>query len=211
MIPKLHYISQGSTPEEHLENIQKACSAGAELVELHLQKVSDKQHLKLAREAREITAHFQTRLLIFNDYKIAKTVKADGVHLAQTDLATKARIHIYTWQIIGATANTLKDCETLLIDQVDYIRLTPFRSAETKENIPTFLGLNGYTAIVEALKTDTPIIGAGGITTEDVTAILSTGISGVAVSTEITSDFDSVKLFNQLLKASSVDEQRHTF
>ena len=133
------------------------------------------------------------------------------MHLAQTDLATKARIHIYTWQIIGATANTVKDCETLLIDQVDYIRLTPFRSAETKENTPTVLGLNGYTAIVEALKTDTPIIGAGGITTEDVTAILATGISGVAVSTEITSDFDSVKLFNQLLKASSVDEQRHTF
>ena len=211
MIPKLHYISQGSTPEEHLENIQKACSAGAELVELHLQKVSEKQHLKLAEEAREITALFQTRLLIFNDYKIAKTVKADGVHLAQTYLATKARIHIYTWQIIGATANTLQDCETLLSEQVDYIRLAPFRSLETKENMPTVLGLNGFTAIVEALKTDTPIIGAGGITTEDVTAILATGISGVAVSTEITSNFDSVKLFNQLLKASAVDEQRHTF
>jgi len=25
MIPKLHYIPQGNTPKEHLDNIQKAC------------------------------------------------------------------------------------------------------------------------------------------------------------------------------------------
>lgn len=36
MIPKLHYISQGSSPEEHLENMHKACVSGAELVQLGL-------------------------------------------------------------------------------------------------------------------------------------------------------------------------------
>ncbi|MEJ6675540.1 MAG: thiamine phosphate synthase, partial [Polaribacter sp.] len=40
MIPKLHYISPGATPKEHLENIQKACSAGAELVQLCLVNIS---------------------------------------------------------------------------------------------------------------------------------------------------------------------------
>lgn len=211
-IPKLQYISQGNTPEEHLENIQKACSAGAELVELHLQNVSEKKHLKLAEEARKITSHFQTRLLIYNDYKIAKTVKADGVHIDQNTISnTKARIHLYTWQIIGGSANTLKDCEKLITKQVDYIRLGPFRNTETKENMPTVLGLNGFTVIVEALKTETPIIGVGEITTEDIKDILATGISGVAVSDEITRNFDSIKQFNQLLNASSVDEQRHTF
>jgi len=39
VIPKLHYISQGSSPEEHLENIQKACSYGAELVQLNLKSL----------------------------------------------------------------------------------------------------------------------------------------------------------------------------
>jgi len=43
MIPKLHYISQGSSPKEHLDNIQKACSAGAELVQLRLKNVSEKK------------------------------------------------------------------------------------------------------------------------------------------------------------------------
>ena len=81
ILPKLHYISQGNSPKEHLDNIQKACTSGAELVQLRLKNVSEKRVLKIAQEAREITAHFQTRLLINDHYKIAKEIKADGVHL----------------------------------------------------------------------------------------------------------------------------------
>ena len=212
MIPKLHYISQGDSPKAQLENIQKACSSGAELVQLRLKNISEKKFLKLANEAREITAHFQTRLIINDHYKIAKEVKADGVHLGETDSCpTIARKHLYTWQIIGGTANTLQDCETLIVKEVDYISLSPFRFTTTKDNLSPVLGLSGYTAITEALKTETPIIGFGGITTEDVTAILKTGISGIAVSEEITRDFNTIRIFNQLLNASSTVEQRYTF
>ena len=212
IIPKLHYISQGSSPKEHLENIQKACSSGAELVQLRLKNISEKKILKLAKEARELTSHFQTRLIINDHYKIAKEVKADGVHLGPTDSCpTIARKHLYTWQMIGGTANTLQDWETLLDKEIDYITLGPFRETTPKDNLPSVLGLKGYTAITDVLKTPIPIIGVGGITTDDVTDILETGISGIAVSGEITRDFNSIRLFNQLLNASSTEEQRHTF
>jgi thiamine-phosphate pyrophosphorylase len=212
IIPKLHYISQGNSPEAHLENIQKACSAGAELVQLRLKNISEKKCLKLAAAAREITSHFQTRLIVNDHYKIAKEVKADGVHLGKTDSCpTIARKHLYTWQMIGGTANTLQDCETLISKEVDYISLGPFRFTTSKDNLSPVLGLNGYTLIMEALKTETPIIGVGGITTADVADILETGISGIAVSGEITRDFNIVRLFNQLLNASSTEEQRYTF
>ncbi|WP_299436378.1 thiamine phosphate synthase [uncultured Aquimarina sp.] len=212
IIPKLHYISQGSSPKMHLENIQKACTSGAELVQLRLKNLSEKKILKLTEEAREITSHFQTRLIINDYYKIAKKVKADGVHLGKTDTCpTIARKDLYTWQIIGGTANTLKDCETLIEKEVDYIGLGPFRYTITKDNLSPVLGLNGYTEIIGALKTKTPIIGIGGITVPDVTDILKTGISGIAVSGEITKDFNTIKTFNQLLNASSTEEQRYTF
>ena len=211
MIPKLHYISQESSPKEHIENIQKACTSGAELVQLDVNNLSEKKFLNLAKEAREITAHFQTRLMISHHYKIAKEVKADGVHLDKTDSCpTIARKHLYTWQLIGSTANTLQQCETLIAKEVDYISLYPFRLT-TKDSLSTVLGLIGYTAITEALHTETPIIGVGGITTKDVTDILKTGVSGIAVSEAITHDFNSIATFNQLLKASSTDEQRFTF
>ena len=209
-IPKLQYISEGNTPEEHLENIQNACTSGAELVQLSLMNASEKTILEIAIAAREITSHFQTRLIINTHYKIAKTVKADGVHLEKSDTsATVARIHLYTWQMIGGTANTLQECEALLSEEVDYINLGPFKS--TKEDPSTLLGINGYSAIIDALNTETPIIGFGGIKVEDVKNILKTGITGIGVSEEITRNFDSIKAFNQLLSASSTDELRHTF
>ena len=212
IIPKLHYISQGNSAKGHLENIQKACTSGVELVQLRLKNVSEKKLLQFAKEARDITSHFQTRLIINDHYKIAIAVKADGVHLGKTDACpTLARKHLYSWQIIGGTANTLEECELLIAKEVDYISLSPFRLTPTKTDLNTALGLNGYAAISEALKTETPIIGFGGITLEDVLGLLERGISGIAVSEAITRNFDSIRLFNQLLKASSTQEQRHTF
>ena len=70
IIPKLHYIPKGNSPKEVLENIQKACTSGIELVQLGLENVSEKKFLKIAEEAREITSHFQTRLIIENQFKI---------------------------------------------------------------------------------------------------------------------------------------------
>lgn len=59
IIPKLHYISQGDSPKQHLENIQKACTSGMELVQLRLKNVSEKKIIKIATEAREISAIFK--------------------------------------------------------------------------------------------------------------------------------------------------------
>jgi thiamine-phosphate pyrophosphorylase len=211
IISKLHYISQGNTPEAHLENIQKACTSGAELVQLHLTDVSDAKYLEIAKAAREITFHFQTRLIINSNYKIAKEVKAEGVHLEKSDICpTVVRPDLYSWQIIGGTAGTLQDCETLIAKDIDYIILEPFR-LPSEDSSTKALGLSGYTAISNALITEKPIIGFGDITTDDVTAILETGISGIAVSDAITENFDSIKQFNLLLKASATGEIRHTF
>ena len=211
MIPKLHYITQGNSPKEHLDNLQNACTSGAELVQLQLKNILEKEILKLAKAAREITSQFQTRLIICDHYMVAKEVKADGVHLEKTDYCpTIVRDYLYAWQLIGGTANTLQECETLIAKEVDYISLESFRSTTSKNNALTALGLNGYTAIMEALKTETPIFGGGGITTEDVTDILETGISGIGVSEEITQNFNTIKTFNHLLNALSTDEQRYT-
>lgn len=208
MIAKLHYISQGNTGKEHLENIQKACTSGAELVQLRLKNLSEKKILKIAEEAREITTHFQTRLIINDHYQIAKKIKADGVHLGKNDTCpTIARKYLETWQFIGGTANTLEDCELLIKKKVDYIGLGPFRFTTTKDNLSPILGTNGYLTILEALQTDTPIIAIGGITIEEVPEILKTGVYGMAVSGEITKNFNKISQFNKLLNSPSKQEQ----
>ncbi|MGB1268829.1 MAG: thiamine phosphate synthase [Flavobacteriaceae bacterium] len=209
MIPKLHYISQGTTPEAQLSNIQKACSSGAELVQLRLKNVSEKVVLKTAHKAREITAHFQTRLIINDHYKIAKTVKADGVHLGKSDVCpTLAKEHLYSWQIIGGTANTLDDCQSLISKKVDYIGLGPFQFTTTKANLCPIIGFEGYVSILDVLKTDVPILAIGGITKDHVSELIHTGVHGIAVSGEITRDFNSISTFKELINGGALQEQR---
>ncbi|MGY5351949.1 thiamine phosphate synthase [Wenyingzhuangia sp. IMCC45533] len=211
-INKLHYISQGNSPKEHLENIQQACQSGAELVQLRLKNLSDKKILKAVEEAREITNHFQTRLIVNDHYKIAKQIKADGVHLGLTDTnPTLARKELYSWQIIGGTANTLQDCKQRLQEEVDYIGLGPFRFTDTKQNLSPVLGLDGYRLIIEELRTNTPIIAIGGIAIEDIPDILNTGVSGIAMSGEITKDFNKIKTLNKILLAGNSQEQKYDF
>ncbi|WP_010136904.1 thiamine phosphate synthase [Ochrovirga pacifica] len=212
MINKLHYISQGANPKEHLENIQQACQSGAELVQLRLKNLSDKKILKAAEEAREITNHYQTRLIINDHYKIGKAIKADGIHLGLTDTnPIIARKELYSWQIIGGTANTLQNCQQRIEEKVDYIGLGPFRFTNTKDNLSPVLGKEGYLTILEELKNNTPIIAIGGITLEDIPELLTTGIHGIAISGEITRDFNKINQIHQLLKTGSSQEQHYKF
>ena len=208
MISKLHYISQGKTTEEHLQNIQNACVSGADCVQLRLKDVDKKTLLDVAVKAREITAHFQTRLIINDHYKVAVKVKADGVHLGKSDICpTTARKELFSWQIIGGTANTLEDCLKLINKKVDYIGLGPYQFTKTKENLSPVLGKNGYITIIEELKTATPILAIGGINTSNISEIIDTGIYGVAISGEITKDFNTISKFNKLLKGPSINEE----
>lgn len=209
MIPTLHYISQGSTPKEHLENIQKACSSGAELVQLRLKNQPEKIVLETAQQAREITSKFQSLLIINDHYKIAAAVKADGVHLGKLDSCpTKARKELASWQLIGGTANTLEDCKTLIHKKVDYIGMGPFRFTKTKKNLSPVLGINGYLTILEELKTAIPVIAIGGIVIDDVSALMKTGIHGIAVSCEITRNFNSIPDFKKRINGGEIVEER---
>ena len=211
-ISKLHYISQGNTPEEHLENIQKACASGAEWVQLRLKNTSEKTVLETAIKAREITAFFQTRLIINDHYKIAKEVKADGVHLGKKDTCPSiAKKELYAWQLIGGTANTLEDCKKLIEKKVDYIGLGPFRFTKTKENLSPILGINGYLTILEELKTETPIIAIGGIEVDDILDLMMTKVYGIAMSSTITKNFNLIPKINSFLNTPASQEQVYKF
>ncbi|NMM47729.1 thiamine phosphate synthase [Marinigracilibium pacificum] len=208
IIPKLHYISQGKTAAEHLENIRKACAEGIELVQLRLKNYDETTILNVARIAREITSSYQTKLIINDYFKVAATIKADGVHLGKTDTCPDiAREYLEDWQIIGGTANTLDDCNSLINKKINYIGLGPFQFTTTKDNLSPVLGSQGYRVICQSLNSPIPIIAIGGITLNDVPSILETGVYGIAVSGEITKNFNNVSKLRELLTDSGLMEK----
>lgn len=208
MISKLQYITQGEQPEDHIKNLQKACASGVDWVQLRIKNSDPKQILEAAKKARTITARFQAKLIINDYYKIAKEVKADGVHLGATDACpVVVRNYLGKSFSIGGTANTLEDCKNLLAKKVDYIGLGPYQFTKTKKSLSPILGLAGYKNLLEKLQTDTPIIAIGGITLDKVSEIMKTGIYGIAVSGAITKDGTSIPMFHKILKTQNSLEQ----
>ena len=199
MISNLHYISQGETPKEHLENIRRMCAAGADWVQLRLKNESFETVLETAKAAKNICDEFQV-ILIINDFpEVAKKVNADGVHLGKEDSCPlEARNLLGPNKIIGGTANTVEDCESLCEKQVDYIGLGPFRFTTTKKNLSPVLGAEGYRELLSSLNTagrSIPVIAIGGITPSDVPALAESGIHGIAISGWLTTHPQPEKIF----------------
>lgn len=184
--PLVYYISQGHTPEQHLDHIKKMVDSGADWVQLRLKNVSKKEVLQTAFKAKEYCQSHQVNLIINDDPEVAKAVSADGVHLGKADQdPLLARAIINPGMVIGGTANTWEDCQWLIEKKVDYIGLGPLRYTTTKKNLSPILGIESYQTILKKMQQQPdpiPVVAIGGINLDDISSLRNCGVSGVALS-----------------------------
>ena len=86
----------------------------------------------------------------------------------------------------------------------DYIGCGPFRFTTTKKNLSPVLGLEGYRDIVSRMKEagiHLPIVAIGGITFEDIPAIMQTGVSGIALSGSILRADDPIEETKRIVES----------
>lgn len=185
---RLQYISHQTERYSYLDGIRMALEGGCRWVQLRMKGVPypDEDSMEIAFEAKRLCREHDAVFIIDDDVALVKVVQADGVHLGKRDISIEvARKILGSRYIIGGTANTFADVKALHKAGADYIGCGPFRFTTTKRGLAPVLGLEGYRSIVEQMKAEginLPIIAIGGITEQDVTDIMQTGVSGVAVS-----------------------------
>lgn len=203
MYSKLQYISQGTTATEQITNIQEALDAGCEWIQLRFKNASTEEIKVLAGHVKEMCLSYTATFIINDHPQIAKETDADGVHLGLQDMPVAEAKKIIGDKIIGGTANTLSDVLKRVEEGCSYIGLGPFRFTTTKEKLSPVLGLEGYKKIMNELEQrqiQMPVYAIGGIVSEDIQAIMQTGVYGVAVSGIITNHPDKKLLVQQLNK-----------
>ncbi|MGV3507929.1 MAG: thiamine phosphate synthase [Sphingobacteriaceae bacterium] len=211
LVTNLHFLSAEPPELTHLECIEKACRAGVDWVQLRVKNKPLDEIIAIAKQSKIICDSYGIRLIINDHPSIAKAVAAYGLHLGKEDMSvTEARKIVGDEMIIGGTANTIEDVITHAKNGVNYIGCGPFRFTRTKAKLSPVLGLDGYKNIqteAKRLNIQIPIIAIGGIETEDIAAILQTGISGVAVSSLIAFASDpkqEVSKIKELLKGENI-------
>lgn len=200
----LQFISHFTDSVSYLDSISLALKGGCRWVQLRMKDATDEEMLPVALKAQQMCREAGATFIIDDHVELVKKIDADGVHLGKMDMPiAEARKILGDKFIIGGTANTFEDVQAHYEAGANYIGCGPFRFTTTKKKLSPVLGLEGYRSIVSQMRDagiDLPIVAIGGITAEDIPAIVQTGVTGIALSGTVLRAEDPVKEMRRLLE-----------
>ena len=205
-ISQFHYLTQDIPHRSHLEQVNLACDAGAKWIQYRCLSKTDDEMLEELHPIASVCDDWGTTLIITNHFHLVALADIQGVHIEDmnADLAAIRNI-IGDDKTLGASANTFEQIKNHIQNGADYIGCGPFGHTDTKPNQSAHWGVVGYQNMVETLKAENleiPLIAAGGVQLQNVTALINTGIYGVAVSAAVNlseNPKEAYKAIHQLL------------
>lgn len=206
----LQFITHPSEHYSIAEEAQMAIEGGCRWIQLRMKDASDDEVRQVAMEIIPMCRETDTFLIIDDRVELVNELKVSGVHLGKNDMdPLEAREILGPHAIIGITANTAEDIIRYKGKDVDYVGLGPFRHTTTKKNLSPVLGIEGYTSVISQVRqagVELPIVAIGGVTIDDIDAIMATGVNGIAVSGAIINAPDPVEYTNHIMQKLYPDE-----
>ena len=199
----LQFISHYTERYSYLDSICLALEGGCRWIQLRMKDATDDEVRPIAMAAQQMCREAGATFIIDDRVELVRELHADGVHLGKNDMPIRESRKILGPDfIIGGTANTVDDVKLHYESSADYIGCGPFRFTTTKQKLAPVLGLDGYRSIVSQMRAaniNIPIVAIGGITEDDIPAILATGITGIALSGTVLRAENPVQKMNELL------------
>lgn len=200
---ELQFITHFTDRISYLDSARMALEGGCRWIQLRMKEATPEEREQVARAVQALCRDYQATFIIDDDVDLVLRLKADGVHLGKNDLPiAEARRILGKDFLIGGTANTFDDVRSHYLAGADYIGCGPFRYTTTKKNLSPILGLEGYRSIVQQMHDAgiaLPMVAIGGITYDDIPAILETGVTGIALSGTILQAEDPVAETRRIL------------
>lgn len=171
--------------EKFLKTIESAIEGGVSVVQLREKTANTLDFYNLALRVKEITSKYNVPLIINDRIDIALAIDADGVHVGQSDMPCDvARKLIGNNKILGISASTIPEAKKAQQDGADYIGTGAVFPTATKDDAPS-VTKQEMKEIVDSI--DIPVVAIGGITIENASQLLDTGIAGLSVVSAIMS------------------------
>lgn len=193
----LQFITHPSDRYSIAEEAQMVIEGGCRWIQLRMKDATDEEVRAVAMELIPLCRETDTFLIIDDRVELVNELRVSGVHLGKEDMDPRqARELLGPHAIIGCTANTADDILALRGVDVDYIGLGPVHHTTTKARLAPTLGVSGVAEVmarVRAAGMTIPVVAIGGVTADDVPALMAAGVNGVAVSGAIITAPDPVE------------------
>lgn len=207
----IQFISHYTDQYSYLDSIRLALDGGCRWVQLRMKDASIHDFLRIGKEVRRLCDSYQATFILDDHVELVREIGADGVHLGKKDMpVAEARKTLGNDCIIGGTANTFDDVKMHYEASANYIGCGPFRFTTTKQGLAPVLGLEGYRSIIAQMSAegiDLPLVAIGGITAEDIPAIMQTGVSGIALSGAVLRAADPVAEMKRLTEIVAINKE----
>lgn len=207
----LQFITHFTDRYSYYDSARMALEGGCRWIQLRMKDATPEEVRTEAVRVQALCKEYGATFIIDDQVELVKELHADGVHLGKKDMPiAEARQILGKDFIIGGTANTFEDVQMHYQAGADYIGCGPFRFTTTKKNLSPILGLEGYTSIVSQMKAtgiNLPIVAIGGITYDDIPAIMQTGVTGIALSGTILRADNPVDETRRILEAIRSSKQ----
>ena len=207
----IQFISHYTDQYSYLDSIRLALEGGCRWVQLRMKDASIQDILRIGKEVRRLCDSYQATFILDDHVELVREIGADGVHLGKKDMpVAEARKTLGNDCIIGGTANTFDDVKMHYEASANYIGCGPFRFTTTKQGLAPVLGLEGYRSIIAQMSAegiDLPVVAIGGITAEDIPAIMQTGVSGIALSGAVLRAADPVAEMKRLTEIVAINKE----
>ncbi|AGN01257.1 thiamine-phosphate pyrophosphorylase [Salinarchaeum sp. Harcht-Bsk1] len=179
--------ADASAGRSTVEIVEAAIEGGVDVVQLREKDSPASDRYELGRELRELTADAGVPLIVNDRIDLASAIDADGVHLGDEDLPIAvAREQLGPDVIVGRSVATPEAAVAAEEAGADYLGVGAIYPTDSKEKPPeeSDLGAEGIAAVREAVSI--PIVGIGGVTSDNAADVTAAGAAGVAVITAIT-------------------------
>jgi thiamine-phosphate diphosphorylase len=156
-----------------------AAQGGATMIQVRWKDGSPDEVLELTRA---LVAALPVPVLVNDRADIALAAGAAGAHLGWDDVPLAAlRRHLPAGFLLGISVGTPEEAERACALPADYWSVGPCFATPTKLDAGRPLGPEGFAALLRRAPEGVPVIGIGGVTAGNATAVILAGAVGVAV------------------------------
>ncbi|BCU52831.1 thiamine-phosphate pyrophosphorylase [Staphylococcus auricularis] len=152
-----------------------------------------------AKALQQLCHQYDVPFIVNDDVALAKAIDADGIHVGQDDVEVAQFAEQFEGKIIGLSVGNVEEYQQSDLSHVDYIGVGPMYTTISKADAEAPVGPEMIPELRQYVQ-DLPIVGIGGITTENYDQVLEAGADGISVISAITRSENVTKTVQKFLQ-----------
>lgn len=186
-----------SDPVKILENAIAGGITAFQFREKGTGSLTGEAKLALGKRLREVCQAHDIPFFINDDTDLVEPLHVDGIHVGQDDMSVMPLRRLYPNLLIGLSVSNEQQLYNSPLSIVDYIGVGPIYATNTKADAKNAVGVEWIQTVRKEYPA-LPIVGIGGINTDNAAFVIEAGADGVSVISAITKADDIAKAVKAL-------------